>query len=155
MNAPESNSNKFAKAPESNEVMNVPESNSNEVMKASELNDVMNAPESNSNEFTKAPELNKVMNAPEIMDVDFVKTLEDIVYENSVTNVDDIDHNNDESNVNEILLQIPFVAGKPIEEAPVGLDAIQGKGTQLDEKNAAHDEDTLTRLQQYASMEDS
>lgn len=57
-----------------------------------------------------------------------------------------IDEYHNKENGEEKLLVYLFVGGKAVEEAANCLDSMIGKGTVLDDKHIAHDEQTIIRL---------
>lgn len=98
-----------------------------------------------------APTFNAQMsNNATDMDMDFVKALEVKVHDDALIVIDE-DTNDGGKHGNETLLKFPFVGGKAIEEATADLYLIQEKGTYSDKKHAARNDDTISRLQQYAS----
>lgn len=113
----------------------------------------------NLNVLTSEHETAKMGTTDNVIDMDFVTALEHTVDENSVGNTlvvyKDViligDHINKQDGKNKDG-KLLIWTGKAVEEAAEGVDLIQGKGTQLDEKHVACDEVTITRLQQHTSQ---
>ncbi len=99
-----------------------------------------------------APTFNaQISNNATDVDMDFIKALEVKVHDDDALIVIDEDTNDGGKHGNGTLLKFHFVGGKAIEEATADLYLIQEKGTYSDKKHAACNDDTICRLQQYAS----